>query len=157
LAFSKIIKHIPSLSPLAAISQANSKVSGMAQKKLYISAQLYALRDFLQTPKDMVKTMRRIRKIGYESAKISVRGPIAPAVLRQLMLAEGVEPIGAHISLAEYDDIDAVAATCHAWGVKYVAIPAIPPDALQTAAAWKEAGKRHPLLHGGTEHLPDHE
>jgi len=129
----------------------------MAQKKLYISAQLYALRDFLQTPKDMVKTMRRIRKIGYESAQISARGPIAPAVLRQLMLAEGVEPIGAHISLAEYDDIDAVAATCHAWGVKHVSIPAIPPDALQTAAAWKEAGKRHPLLHGGTEHLPDHE
>jgi sugar phosphate isomerase/epimerase len=114
----------------------------MPRTKFYVSAQLYTLRDYLTVPKDMRTTMRKIRKIGYTSAQISAVGPIPPADLRLLMLDEGVEPVGAHIGLDAFEDIAAVAATCHAWGVKYVAIPWMPADAVQTAATWKQTGRR---------------
>ena len=51
----------------------------MAPKKKYIvSAQLFSLRDYLKTPKDMKRTFTRLRKIGYEAAQISGVGEIAP-------------------------------------------------------------------------------
>ena len=50
----------------------------MARKPM-IAAQLYTLRDFLQTPNDIVQTMKRVKKIGYDTAQISGVGPIDAA------------------------------------------------------------------------------
>lgn len=106
--------------------------------KPVIAAQLYTLRDFMKTPADMPKTLRRVKQLGYDAAQISGVGPIDPAELRALMLAAGVEPIGAHVGIAAFrTDIDKVIADCHAWGVSYVAIPWLDCKACQTPAQWK--------------------
>ena len=63
-------------------------------KKPVIAAQLYTLREFLKTPADMARTLKRVKKIGYDAAQISGVGPIEPAELRRIMLDAGVEPIG---------------------------------------------------------------
>ena len=65
-----------------------------------IAIQLYTLRDFVQTPKDVVKTMKRLRKIGYTRAQISGVGPIDAAELRKMMLDEGVAQAAQDIDLA---------------------------------------------------------
>ena len=36
-----------------------------------IAAQLYTLRDFIQTPDDIAKTMKRVKEIGYDAVYIS--------------------------------------------------------------------------------------
>ena len=95
----------------------------MAAKKHIISAQLYTLRDYTYNAKEIVKTMRKIRKIGYTSAQISAMAELDPAELRQLMTDEGIEPISAHVGLDQFADIPAVAAQCHGWGGKHVVIP----------------------------------
>jgi sugar phosphate isomerase/epimerase len=113
----------------------------MARKPV-IAAQLYTLRDFLKTPEDMVKTMRRVRKIGYEAAQISGVGQIDPSELRKIMLDAGVAPIGAHIGVEEFrNDLSGVIATCQKWGISYVAIPWLDCAKLSTLADWKALAK----------------
>jgi len=110
--------------------------------KPVIAAQLYTLRDFLKTPEDMVKTMSRVKKIGYDTAQISGVGPIAPAELRKIMLDAGVAPIGAHVGVDQFrNDIVGVIDTCHQWGIDYVAIPWLDASKLTTLDAWKALAK----------------
>ena len=107
-------------------------------KKPVIAAQLYTLRDFLKTPAEVAKTMAKVKKIGYDAAQISGVCPMDPAELRKLMLAAGVEPIGAHIGLNEFRTAEKkVIADCKAWGIKYVAIPWLPRENYKTLADWK--------------------
>ena len=115
----------------------------MAPKKKYIvSAQLFSLRDYLKTPKDMKRTFTRLRKIGYEAAQISGVGEIAPADLHEMMMEAGIRPVGAHVGLKAFEaDIDTVIADCKAWDVEYVAIPWMSADAVTTAAGWKKTGR----------------
>ncbi|MDD5707109.1 MAG: sugar phosphate isomerase/epimerase [Kiritimatiellae bacterium] len=112
------------------------------RQKPVIAAQLYTLREYLKTPDEIAKTLKRVRQIGYDAAQISGVGPIAPADLRKLMLDAGVEPIGAHVGLDDFRaDVDKVIADCQAWGVGYVAIPWLSHKACTTAAAWKQLFK----------------
>ena len=107
-----------------------------------IAAQLYTLRDFLKTPAEVVKTMARVKKIGYDAAQISGVAPMDPAELRKIMLDAGVDPIGAHTGLNEFRDNEKkVIAECHAWGIQYVAIPWLPRENYKTLADWKKLFK----------------
>ena len=111
-------------------------------RKPVIAAQLYTLRDFMKTPDEMARTLTRVRQIGYDAAQISGVGPIDPAELRRLMLAAGVEPVGAHVGLDAFRaDVQKVIADCQAWGVSYVAIPWLPYQAMVTLDDWKRLFK----------------
>ena len=111
-------------------------------RKPVIAAQLYTLRDFMKTPDEMARTLKRVRQMGYEAAQISGVGPIDPAELRQLMLAAGVEPVGAHVGLNTFRaDVKQVIADCQAWGVGYVAIPWLSRESLTTLDDWKRLFK----------------
>ncbi len=113
----------------------------MAVKPI-ISAQLYTLRDFLKTPADIAKTLARVKRIGYDSAQISGFGPIEASELRRIMLAAGVEPIGAHIGVDQFrSDFASVISDCHKWGVGYVAIPWLDCSKLKSVEAWKTLAK----------------
>lgn len=113
----------------------------MASKPV-IAAQLYTLRDFMKVPQDMVKTMARVKKIGFDAAQISGVGPIDPAELRKIMLGAGVTPIGAHVGVDQFrNDIAGVIRSCHQWGIDYVAIPWLDASKINTLAAWKGLAK----------------
>ncbi|MFI3326254.1 MAG: sugar phosphate isomerase/epimerase [Clostridia bacterium] len=49
-----------------------------------IGAQLYTMRDFLQTERDMEYTLQKISEIGYDTVQISGVGPVDPKVIRKL-------------------------------------------------------------------------
>ena len=111
-------------------------------KKPTAAVQLFTLRDYLKTPKEMKRTFGRLAKQGWKAAQISGVGPIDPAELNAMMTGEGIEPIGAHVGLGEFEtDLAAVAAKCKAWGVAYVAIPWMSADTVKTAAGWKKMGR----------------
>jgi sugar phosphate isomerase/epimerase len=113
----------------------------MARKPV-IAAQLYTLRDFLKTPADIVQTMKRVKKIGYDTAQISGVGPIDPAELRTIMLDAGVTPIGAHMGVDQFrSNISGVISDCQKWGIEYVAIPWLDASKISTLEAWKGLAK----------------
>jgi sugar phosphate isomerase/epimerase len=51
---------------------------------MQLGAQLYTVRDYIQTEKDFRRTMEKIAKIGYRTVQISAVGPIGPKVMRQI-------------------------------------------------------------------------
>ncbi|OGV63918.1 MAG: hypothetical protein A2498_09630 [Lentisphaerae bacterium RIFOXYC12_FULL_60_16] len=110
--------------------------------KYNVAAQLYSLRDFLKVPEDMVKTMAKVKKMGYDTAQISGVGPIEPTELNKIMTRAGVRPIGAHVGLNAFrENINQVIADCRAWGIAYVAIPWLPREEFKTPEDWKKLFK----------------
>ena len=55
-----------------------------------IAAQLYTIRDHLQTPADVAKSLKLVRKMGYEAVQVSGVGPIDTAELRRIIDGEGL-------------------------------------------------------------------
>lgn len=55
-----------------------------------VAAQLFTCRDFLQTPQEIARTLRRVREIGYEAVQVSAMGPIAEEELCAILDGEGL-------------------------------------------------------------------
>lgn len=112
-------------------------------KKPIVAAQLYSVRDFTKETDQLPSTFAKIKKAGYDYAQISgIAAQIPAADLRKVMLDQGVEPIGAHISLDKWrgDNFKATIEDCHAWGIEYAAIPWLDYKhayASYTLAQWK--------------------
>jgi len=56
-----------------------------------IGAQLYTLRDYLKTPKDIAESLDRVAKIGYKSIQVSGLGPFDPTELSGVASSLGLE------------------------------------------------------------------
>ena len=108
-----------------------------------IAAILYTLRDFAETPTQAARTLKRVRKIGYENIQVSgaeyVR--IDPAEMRTMADDNGLKIISSHADLAEFrTSMSRVIDRIHAYGCAYVAIPSFPGQQV-AAAGWKSFGK----------------
>jgi len=57
---------------------------------MHIGAQLYTVRDFTQTPKDLAVTLQKVAEIGYKHVHCSKLGPIDPQALRGLLDGNGL-------------------------------------------------------------------
>jgi len=71
----------------------------MKGAKTQIAAQLYTLRDYLQTPEDIAKTLAKVRKIGYRMVQLSGLGKIEPKELKKILDGEGLVGNSTHIDL----------------------------------------------------------
>ena len=70
--------------------------------KFRVAAQMFGFRDYTKTLEDAAKTMKRVKKIGYDYAQISGFGPMDMADLKRVCDDAGVTPIGAHIGLPQF-------------------------------------------------------
>jgi sugar phosphate isomerase/epimerase len=94
-----------------------------------IAAQLYTLRDFIQTPDDIARSMERVREIGYEAVQISGMGPIEAESCRQIMDDNGLTVAATHISFESMRDEPRQVIEDHlALGCKYAAIGGLPGE-----------------------------
>lgn len=94
-----------------------------------IGAQLYTLREFLKTPEDVAKTLKRVREIGYQAVQVSGMGPIDPLELKKIADAEGLEICATHIGFARLrDEVESVIEDHKLWGCKYVGLGAMPNE-----------------------------
>ncbi len=65
-------------------------------KRHQIAAQLYTVRDHLQTPTDIAQSLKKIRAIGYEAVQVSGMAPIEEAELMRILDGEGLTCCATH-------------------------------------------------------------
>ncbi|MDF2440629.1 MAG: hypothetical protein JWN98_1613 [Abditibacteriota bacterium] len=63
-----------------------------------IAAQLYTLREYLQTPQDIAASLKKVRTIGYEAVQVSGMGPICEEELVSICDGEGITICATHES-----------------------------------------------------------
>ena len=68
----------------------------MKISKKNLAAQLYTIRDYTKTPKDIAESMKNIKAIGYDAVQISGLGPIDPKELAAILDGEGLVCCASH-------------------------------------------------------------
>ncbi|MCL2812088.1 MAG: sugar phosphate isomerase/epimerase [Clostridia bacterium] len=94
---------------------------------MHIGAQLYTVRDFTQTPKDLAATLKKVADIGYKYVHCSKLGPIDPHELRGLLDANGLTCTVTHTDPERLlRDVDGVIAEHKAIGCQDVGMGMMP-------------------------------
>lgn len=108
-----------------------------------IAVILFTLRDYAKSPAEAARTLKRVRKIGYENIQVS-GGPyvaIDPADMRKMADDAGLCIVGAHIGLKDFtENLAGVVERMHTYGAKHVAIPSFRPEKDGTAG-WRAFGR----------------
>ena len=94
-----------------------------------IAAQLYTLRDYLKTPEDIEKTLRKVKDIGYDAVQVSAMGPIDPARLKEIVDELELNICCTHMGYDRFiNDIDTIIDIHKLWDCKYVGLGSIPNE-----------------------------
>lgn len=64
--------------------------------KTVLAAQLYTIRDFMKTPPDMAKSLKKIKDIGYDAVQLSGHGPISNEEMKKLVDDAGLVICATH-------------------------------------------------------------
>ncbi len=108
-------------------------------EKNTIAAQLYTLRDFLKTPDDILETLKRVKKIGYNAVQVSGMGPIEPLRLKKITDEIGLKICATHISFERLkDDIHEVVKEHKLWECEYVGLGSMPQQFRGSLDGYKE-------------------
>jgi sugar phosphate isomerase/epimerase len=93
-------------------------------KREKIAAQLYTLRDHLKSPAQIVKTLRQVRKIGYQAVQLAGLCQIDSSELARILDGEGLVCCATHENSATIlEHPEAIAEKLHLLGCTYVAYP----------------------------------
>ena len=69
-----------------------------------VAAQMYTVREFTKTPKDIAASIKKVAEIGYKAMQTSGFGPIEPRELKEIADGEGVEICATHTSYERMRD-----------------------------------------------------
>ena len=112
----------------------------ISQKNL--AAQLYTLREFTKTPKDIAETMKKVKQIGYDAVQISALGPIDPKELAAILDGEGLVCCASHDGGEDlFNKTDELIEKLHAVKCAYTAYP-WPRTSPKTEEEWVALAKR---------------
>lgn len=104
-----------------------------------IAAQMYTLRDFLQTPEQMPETFKKVKDMGYNAVQLSGLGPVDPKVLRDILVENELDVAATHNSMERFDsDIEGLIADHKLWNCKYAGIGSMGEEYRENVAAVKE-------------------
>lgn len=94
-----------------------------------IAAQMFTLREYLQTPDDIATTLRKVREIGYEAVQLSALGPIETDRLKEVLDRNGLAVCATHIGWDRLRrDIEGVIKEHQTLGCRHVAIGSMPAE-----------------------------
>ncbi len=94
-------------------------------KSAQIGVQLYTVRE--ETARDMAATLRRVAEIGYGAAEFAGWGSVLPREIREVLDAEGIRAIGAHVPFVDLETRPLQAlAECAIVGCEWVVVPSVP-------------------------------
>ena len=68
----------------------------MKISKKNLAAQLFTIREYTKTPKDIAESMKKIKAIGYDAVQISGLGPIDPKELAAILDGGHMGDAGIH-------------------------------------------------------------
>lgn len=118
-------------------------------EKNIIAAQLYTLRDYLKTPEDVAKSMKKVKEIGFDAVQVSGMGPIETSELKKILDGEGLTCCATHENgQVIFEDTQKVIDRLLELDCKYTAypFPHIKPDTeeacMELAKGLNEAGKK---------------
>lgn len=119
-----------------------------------IAAQLYTLRDFTKTPKELADTLKKVKKIGYDAVQVSGAGPFEYSDLKKMLDDNGIKCCCTHIPYARLkNEPEKVIEQHNLIDCKYPATGGLPAEYrnaegfLRFAKEATEVGKR--LAEGG--------
>ena len=94
-----------------------------------IGAQLFTLRDYLQTTDDIRASLKKVRKLGYSAVQLSGHGAGTPQEIAEFAGEAGVSIVATHISYDRIrDDVEAVIAEHRLWNCRHVGIGGMPAE-----------------------------
>ena len=94
-----------------------------------ISAQLYSVRQYTQTPKDIAETFAKIKAIGYQAVQISGFGPYDANEVAKMLKDNDLICASTHVSFERLSEhTDEVIEELHLWECKHTAIASMPRD-----------------------------
>ncbi|MBN1624439.1 MAG: sugar phosphate isomerase/epimerase [Clostridia bacterium] len=94
-----------------------------------ISAQLYTLRKYTQTPEGLLDTLKKIKEIGYKSFQLSGAGPMDPAYIRKCLDETGLVMSATHTSPQRLkEDLDSVIREHKLWNCEFVGVGMMPEE-----------------------------
>lgn len=92
-----------------------------------VAAQMYTLRDFLKTPKDITNSLKKVAQIGYKAVQLSGLGPMDPAELKKICDGEGLDICATHVGYDRLrDETESVIEEHKIYGCNYPAIGSLP-------------------------------
>ena len=104
----------------------------------FLAAQMYSVREFMKTPKDMATSLARIKKVGYDAVQLSGQGPVEPADMRKMLDDNGLLACATHISFDQMQhNLKEVIERHHLWETQYVGVGAMPDSYRQDADGYK--------------------
>ena len=94
-----------------------------------LAAQLYTLRDFCKTPKDLAESLAKVKKIGYDVVQVSGIGPISYPDLKKILDDTGITVCATHIPYQRMvDETEKVIEEHYLIECKYPAIGGLPDE-----------------------------
>lgn len=107
-----------------------------------IAAQLYTVREFTQTPEDIIETMKKVAAAGYEVVELSALCPMDPQEVRNICDGEGLTICSTHIDYEQMrDEPEKVIEEHKILGCEYPAIGGLPGEYRNAAGFAKFAKK----------------
>lgn len=92
-----------------------------------LGAQLFTLREYTQTEKDLDYSLARVAEMGYETVQISAIGPIAPKKVRKICDKHGLKIVLTHTDPNRIlNDTEAVIKDHEIMGCDYIGIGMMP-------------------------------
>ena len=92
-----------------------------------IAAQMYTVREFTQTPKDIAESLKKVKAAGYDAMQLSAFGSINPKELKTLADDTGLAICATHTGYERLrDETQAVIDEHLLWDCKYPAIGSLP-------------------------------
>lgn len=92
-----------------------------------IAAQMYTIREFVQTPAGIQESFRKLQTIGYTAVQVSGIGPIAHQDLKDMADEYGLTICATHIGFDKLaQDIEDVIHQHKLWDCKYVGLGSMP-------------------------------
>jgi sugar phosphate isomerase/epimerase len=94
-----------------------------------LAVQMYTLRDFTKTPADLVKTLAKVRAIGYRAIQISAFPDMPAADADKAMRDNGLICCSTHVGWERFrDDLPRVIDEHRLWGCTHPAIGSMPTE-----------------------------
>ncbi len=110
--------------------------------KTMLAAQMYTLREFLQTPEGIDEALAKVREIGYEAVQMSGWKRIDPQQLRDMADAHHLEICATHVSFDEIvKETDKTIAAHRIYGTQYVGLGGMPDQYRGSAEGFRAFAK----------------
>lgn len=111
--------------------------------KPIVTAQCYTIHPHIQTDEDFIESMKKIRKIGYQTIQLSGHTKVTPSVVTEALKENGLKCCITHSPFSRLtDDFDALVKEHKDWGCSVVGTGGMPGEYAKTVEGYKEFVKK---------------